>query len=188
VVFGFSPVQLKTYTIAVLALIVAYLLLRQLVRRLNRKLPASTSTWKFYLRGQGTLLLGFLFVGGIMASVFSYFGPRGGKTSKEGRLIEYQVDPSEHVVYEEQDVENYHRITVLARTISPQNGSATVTIYDDPKGRGKQEISRMESIADSWSEWSQPQNSSKHITLKITNGGTGPGAKLIDVKVYLFPE
>lgn len=186
--FGFSMTEIKTYAIVALAVIVACFALGALLRRVGQ-LPASTSTWKSYLRGQGTLLFGFLFIGGVLASVTSYFGPREGKTSKGGRVIEYrQVNPSEHVVYEEQDVENYHHITVLARTMAPQNGSATVTIYGDPKGGGKQEISRIESIADSWSRWDQPQNSSKHITLKITNGGTVPGATQIDVLLYLFPE
>jgi hypothetical protein len=188
-VFGLSSAELKTYTIVVLAAGVAYFGLRALLRRLGRKLPPSTATWKSYLRGQGTLLFGFLLVGAVLASVTSYFGPQDGKTSKGGRLIEYrQLDPSGHVVYEEQDVENCRRIIVLAHTLAPQNGSATVTIYGDPKGGGKQEISRIESVADSWSQWNQPLNLSKHITLKITNGGTGPGATQVDVLLYLFPD
>jgi len=187
--FGLSTAQLQTYTIVALSAAGAYLVLRALLRNVGRKLPASTSTWKSYLRGQGTLLFGFLFIGGVLASIASYFGPWEGKTSKDGRLVEYrQLNPSEHVVYEEQDVRNYRHITVLARTMAPHNGSATVTIYGDPAGAGKQEISRIESIADSWSQWNQPRNSSKHITLKITNGGTPPGATHIDVLLYLFPD
>jgi len=185
----FSASQFNTIAIVALAAIVAYIVLRIVLHKINRGLPASTSTWKSYLKGQGTLLFGFLLIGGALATVASYFGTWEGKTSKGGRLVEYrQLNPSEHVVYEEQDVENYHRIAVLARTMAPQNGSATVTIYGDLKGGGNQEMSRIESVADSWSEWTQPLNMSKHLTLKITNGGTAPGATGVDVLLYLFPE
>jgi hypothetical protein len=187
--FGISGADLKLYTMLVLAAIVAYFLIRELFRRIGRKLPASTSTWRSYLRGQGTLLFGFLCMGGILASLTSYFGPWEGNVAKGGRLVEYrQLNPSEHVIYEEQDVRNYRRISVLARTMAPQNASTTVTIYGDPQGSGKQEINRIENVTDSWSRWDHPQNSSKHITLKITNGGTAPGATDVDVLLYLFPE
>jgi len=201
-VLGFSVAQIETYAIVVVALIGAGIAVGAFVRRAGGKLPArasasgfgperapaSMSTWKSYLTGQGTILLGFLLAGVILALVFSYYGPWEGKTSKGGRLIEYrQVNPSEHVVYEEQDVENYRNVAVLARTTAPQNGSATITIYGDPKGGGKQEISRIESVADSWSLWTQPQNWNRHITLKVTNGGTGPGATQVDVLLYFFP-
>lgn len=187
--FGLSVAQLKTFAIVALLVIVGYIVLRVFLHKVSPGLPASTSTWKSYLKGQGTLLFGFLFIGGVLAAIASYFGPWEGNISKGGRLVEYrQVNPSEHVVYEEQDVENYRRIAVLARTMAPQNGSATVTIYGDLKGGGKQEVSRIESVADSWSEWTQTFNSSKHITLKITNGGTAPGATDMDVLLYLFPE
>jgi hypothetical protein len=187
-VFGIPTAALKTNTIVALALILAYFAFRAILRKMGRKLPTSMSTWKSYLGGQGTLLFGFLIIGGVLASAASYFGPRDGKTSKGGRLIEYrQLNPSEHVVYEEQDVENYDHITVLARTTAPQNGSATVVIYGDAKGGGRQEISRIKSAADSWSQWDQ-QNSSKHITLKIINEGTETGATQVDVLLYLFPK
>jgi hypothetical protein len=185
----FSASQFNTIAIVALAIIAGYIVLRIVLHKINRGLPASTATWKSYLKGQGTLLFGFLLIGGVLATVTSYFGTWEGKTSKGGRLVEYrQLNPSEHVVYEEQDVENYRRIAVLARTMAPQNGSATVTIYGDLKGGGNQEMSRIESVADSWSEWTQPLNMSKHLTLKITNGGTAPGATDIDVLLYLFPE
>lgn len=185
--FGISTPELKTYTIFALAVILTYFGVRALLRRVNRKLPASTSTWKSYLRGQGTLLFGFLLLGALLASVTSYFGPWEGKTLKSGRRVEYsQLNPSEHVIYEEQDVQNYHHLVVLARIIAPQNSTATITVYGDPKPGGKQEIDRIEAVPDSWSLWDE-QNSSKHITLKITNGGTGAGATQVDVLLYLFP-
>ncbi len=187
--FGFSLAELKTYTIIALAAVVAYFLIRALLRKVGRKLPTSISTWKTYLRGQGTLLFGFLLIGVVLASITSHLGPSEGKTSKGGRVIEYrQVNPSEHVVYEEQDVEHYRHIVVYARTIAPQNGSAAITIYGDQKGGGKQEISQIDSVGDSWSQWNQPLNFSRHLTLKITNGGTGPGATQVDVLLYLFPD
>src|ERR1051325_1721866 len=107
-VLGVSGAELKTYTIVVLAGIASYFAIRRFFRKIGRKLPSSTSSWRSYLRGQGTLLLGFLLIGGLLASVSSRFGPWEGKTSKGGRVIEYShLNPSEHVVYEEQDVEKY---------------------------------------------------------------------------------
>lgn len=186
--FGISWASLETSAIVVLAAAMLYFGIRALLRRIDRKLPTSTSTWKSYLTGQGTLLFGFLLMGAILAAVASYFGPSEGRISKDGRLIEYrQLNPSDHAIYEEQDVTNYRAIEVLTRTTAPQNGSAALTIYADAKGGGKQEISRMESVCDSWSRWERT-NSSKHITLKLTNGGTGPGATSVDVLLFLFPE
>jgi hypothetical protein len=124
----------------------------------------------------------------MVATLANYLGPHEGTVSKNGRVIEYrQSNPSEHVVYEEQDVEHYRRVALLARTVAPQNGSATVVIYNDPKGGGPQEVSRMPVGADSWSEWSQPENSGKHMTWKIMNG-SGIGATQVDVVVVVFPE
>lgn len=196
----FSAVQIETYAVVAVALVEAGIAAGIVSRRARRarasaqvfvraRAQVSMSTWRSYLKGQGTLLLGFLLVGMTLALVASYYGPWEGRTAKGGRLIEYRaVNPSEHVVYEEQDVENYARVAVLARTLAPQNGSATITVYGDPKGGGKQEISRIESVGDSWSLWTQPQNLNKHITLKITNGGTGPGATQVDVLLYFFPQ
>ena len=139
------------------------------------------------MRGRGTLLSGFLLLGGLVASVTSYFGPWAGTSLKGGRLIEYaELNPSEHAIYEEQNIENYRYITVLARTRAPDKGSATVTIYGDSKWVGKQEIGRIEAVADSWSRWDE-QNSGKLITLRITNAGLASGATRVDVLLYLFP-
>ncbi len=186
--FGFPTTAVKTFIIVALAAILIFFALRELLRKIVRKSPTSTASWKSYLGGQGSLLFGFLLLGSLLAALTSHFGPWEGKTAKGGRLVEYrQLNPSEHEVYEEQDVENFHHVTVLARTLAPQNGSATVVIYADSKGGGRQEINRIESVTDSWSRWDR-QLSTKHITLKITNGGTGPGATQIDVLLYLFPD
>jgi hypothetical protein len=192
--------QIEIYAIAVLTVIVACLAFGALFVAAPRWFrrgtggdspgsPASPSSWKSYFVGQGKLLFGFLAAGFVLAFVTYYLGPREGRTSRGGRLVEYrQINPSEHVVYEEQDVESYRHITVLARTVAPSNGSATVTVYGDPMAGGKQEISRMDSIGDSWAQWNQPRSSSKHITLKITNGATAPGATQVDVLLCLFPD
>lgn len=72
--------------------------------------------------------------------------------------------------------------------MGPQNGSATVTIYGDPSGGEKQEIHRIESVAGSWSLWDHQQNSANHITLKVTNGGTAPGAADVSAILYFFRD
>jgi len=158
-----------------------------LLKRGGRK-TTSTATWRSYLKDQGILLFVFLSSGGLLASIFSYFGPEGGDTSKGGQLFEYhQLNPTERVIYEEQDVEAYHHITVLARTMAPQNSSAIVAIYGDPKGETERKISQIEAVANSWSRWDQKKNSCKRITLKIANSGSLTGATQVDVLLYVFP-
>jgi hypothetical protein len=162
---------------------------RKLSSSTNRKNPAGTSTWRSYLMGSGSILLVSLSIGAFLAFIACYFGPWEGKISKGGRLTEYrQLNPAAHVIYEEQDVEAYHRIVVVARTMAPQDSSVIITIYGDSKVAGKQEIDQIQVGSDSWSQWDQGKNSSKRITLKISNNGTLPVATQVDVLLYFFPQ
>jgi hypothetical protein len=156
--------------------------------RVGRKLTPSVLTWKTYLGGQGILLFVFLLLGAVIAYVFSQFGPYTGEASNDGQASEFKnLNPSQNVIYEEVNVENYSHITVLARTMAPENGSATVVFYGDPKGGSAQEINRIQSVTGSWSRWEQ-KNSNKHLTLKIMSGGNLPAATDMSVLVYLFPK
>ena len=47
------------------------------------------------------------------------------------------VNPSEHPIYEEVDVENYSQITILAKVSVPDAGSASITAYIDQTPSGK---------------------------------------------------
>ncbi len=179
--------NLEPYAPYAICVLITGVFLIILLRRGGRK-TTSTATWRSYLKGQGTLLFVFLSIGGLLASLSSYLGPEGGDTSKGGQLFEYhQLNPTERVIYEEQDVEAYHHITVLARTMAPQNSSAIVAIYGDPKGEGERKISQIEAVADSWSRWDQKKNSCKRITLKIADNGSLTGATQVDVLLYVFP-
>lgn len=127
-------------------------------------------------------------VGGLVAFVADLFGPSSGDKSTGGRVVEYpNLNPSEHVIYEEEDIQQYKRVIVSARTIMPQNGSATVVIYGDPIGGKAQEINQLEAAANSWSQWEQKRSLNKHLTLKIINGPQ-PGATNVDVFLYLYPQ
>lgn len=184
--FGIPVTSLKTWGIVALVVIVLYLLLRALLRKLNRKLPTSTLSWKSYLRGQGAVVFLFLLAGGLLAAVTARFGPWTGQISSGGQLTEYRgLNPSEHIIYEEENVEQSRHVTLLTRTVSPPNGSATIVIYGDTQSGDPEEINRIQSTADSWSRWDK-DITNKHITFKVMNGGSGAGATQVDVLFYRF--
>jgi hypothetical protein len=177
---------IRTILIFVGIIIFALVAIKVIASRLGLKIPAEVGTWKSYLTGQGMILFVFLVLGGGLAWASSYYGPHQGKVSQGGQLIEFrQLNPSEHVLYERQNVENYSQITVLTRTISPQNGSATIIIYGDQDEENKVEIKRIESISTSWSRWDQ-ENSNKHINLIIEPSSQQGATSATQVDVLLF--
>jgi hypothetical protein len=182
--------DIKNILIIILVIAVVLEIIRKVLKRKGIKMPVTVRTWKSYLTGQGAILLGFLALGGSVAWASAYYGPLQGKVSKGGQLIEYrQLNPSEHIVYEDQNVEGYSHITVLTRTTAPQNGSATVTIYGDQNEGSKGEFMRIESVSTSWSRWDQ-ENSNKHISLIIEPSPQkgAVSATQVDVLIYLTPK
>ncbi len=187
-----SALSTKTFiVIVVLAVLILAGLLRIFFRKLGKNMPSSVS-WRLYLKGQGLMLFMFLLIGGGLASFSAYFGPVQGKVSKGVQLIEFdKLNPTEHPIYEEINVENYSNITVLTRTNAPPNGSAMVAIYADQgtAAGDKSAVKRFDSVATSWSRWDQ-QNSSKRISLVITPA-TEPNtasATEVQILVYLSPR
>jgi hypothetical protein len=170
----------------VLGVIVALVVIRVLFRRLGNNLTSSRS-WKSYLKGQGALLFISLFLGGGLAWLSSAFGPAQGKLWKGGQLIEFRdINPSEHAVYEDIDVEKFSEITIMTRTTAPENGSATVTIYVDQNGSVNGQINSIDSVATTWSRWDR-HNESKHMRLVVAPSGATPATK-VNVLVYLAPK
>ena len=199
-----SAMSTKTFiAIVVLLVLVLLALLRIFFRKLGKNLPGSVS-WRQYLKDQGLVLFMFLLkrqglvlfmfllIGGGLASFSAYFGPVQGKVSKGVQLIEFdKLNPTEHPIYEEINVENYSNITVFTRTNAPPNGSAMVAIYADQRtaAADKSAVKRFDSVATSWSRWDQ-QNSSKRISLVVTPA-TEPNtasATEVQILVYLSPR
>jgi hypothetical protein len=172
----------------VLATLVA-VLLRRFLRRLGKKIPDNASTWRQYLRGQGTVLFLFL-LGGASLSWGSWALTRyePGLSGEEdgGRLTEFRdVNPSEHAVYEEVEAKAYRHITVMTRTSAPENASATVTLYDDQDGRTKSEIKRIDSVSSAWSRWDHA-NANRNLSLVIESSNDPGVSKAIKVDVLIY--
>jgi hypothetical protein len=173
-----------------LSAIVVLALLWLLSKKLGKNLSSSRS-WKSYLGGQGALLFIFLLLGGGLAWLSSALGPAQGKIRKGGQLIELrEINPSEHPVYEDIDVEKFSEMTVMTRATAPENGSATVTIYLDQNGSAAAgQINSVDSVATSWSRWDQ-RNESKHLRLVVAPSnyaGAIPASK-VNILVYLSPR
>ena len=126
----------------------------------------------------------------------AWLGTRIGETqtrvAKGVQLIKFEkINPAEHSVYEQVEVGAYSHVTVLAETIAPPNGSATVAIFGDQNGAvaEKYEVSRLNSVANSWSRWDQ-ENPGKHLSLVVSppsQANTAPATE-VEVRVYLSPR
>jgi hypothetical protein len=171
------------------ALLVAFLLWL-LFHKLGKTLQPTTITWSQYLKGQGALLFFFLLIGGGFAWLSVTYGPYPGRVSKGGQLLKFEsLDPSQHPVYQEVDVEKYSEISVFTKSESPANGSATVTIYLDHGDTGKLEFGQLESEATAWSRWNQA-STGKRMSLVVgapTQSGAIPATQ-VDILVYLTPK
>lgn len=176
-----SPLKIALAVLAAAVVVLAWILKRGVHRT-----ATSTSSWKSYIGGQGTLLFGFLAIGVVLAWISSYFGSHPSRITR-GKLVTYRVDPSKGVLIEEQDTQNYQHITVLAQASEPQDGSATITMYGQSTSGGKSEIGRIETATGEWTRWDE-QNSSKHLTVTIATGAGAKPATVVEVFVFLSPE
>jgi hypothetical protein len=161
-----------------------------LFHKLGKNVGPDLSTWRKYWSVQGALLVLSLVLGGAFAWLSVTYGPYPGKISKGGQLLKFEnLDPSQHPVYEEVDVEKYSEISVYTKTESPANGSATVTIYLDHGAGGKLEYGQVDSESTAWSRWDQA-NTGKRMSL-VAGPPTQPGAipaTQVDIFVYLTPK
>jgi hypothetical protein len=191
--FDIHAVSTMTLIVAILVAIVVIAVLSISLRKLGRRMPKSLVTWRLYLKGQGAILFGFLFLGAALSYAswaLSHYGTSRGKVSEGGQLIEFrQLNPSEHPIYEEIDVHDYPKVTLITRTVAPENGSATITVYGDQDGESKREIKRIASVGAAWARW-EHENSSKHLSLIVEPAAqpTANSAMQVDVLVYLSPK
>lgn len=185
-----SPIRALNTTYLVLgiaAAIIVIAVLRISVRKLGRRMPATAAlTWRSYLKGQGTILFGFLLLGAVLSCAswaLSVYWPSG-KVSEGGQLIEFrQLNPREHPIYEDIDVHNYSTVIVMTKVIAPADGTATVTVYANQDG--DKEIKHIPSVGATWSRW-EHENSSKHLTLIVESAPShADSAMQVDVLVYL---
>jgi hypothetical protein len=158
-----------------------------LFHKLAKNTGSDLDTWRRYLSVQGALLALSLVLGGAIAWVAVANGPFPGKTSTAGQLLKFEnLDPSQHPVYQEVNVENYSEISVLTRSGAPMNSSATVAIYLDHGDAAKLEFGHLDSEATGWSRWRQA-NTGKRMSLVVappTRAGAIPATQ-VDILVYL---
>ena len=160
-----------------------------LFHKLGKNVGPSTIAWSQYLKGQGALLFVSLLVGGAFAWLSVAYGPYPGRISK-GQLLKFEnLDPSQHPVYEEVDVENYSDISVFTKSEEPANGSAAVTIYLDHGEAGKLEFGHLDSGTTNWSRWDQSV-AGKRLSLVAgppTQVG-GISATKMEILIFLKPK
>jgi hypothetical protein len=158
-----------------------------LFHKLGKNTGPDLDTWRKYLGVQGSLLALSLALGGALAWVAVANGPYPGKTSTGGQLLKFEnLDPSQHPVYQEVDVENSSEISVFTKTGAPANGSATVAIYLDHGDAAKLEFGHLESEVTGWSRWRQA-NTGKRMSLVVeppTRAGAVPATQ-VDILVFL---
>jgi hypothetical protein len=137
------------------------------IRKFGRSKPDSINSWWDYLRGQFLFLATSLVVGIGWACITFGFGPAHGKTSEGMQIIDYGVlELTDTLVLEEADVEHFSRVSVMAKTLKPENGSATVILYGDAQDGHKPEIGRIKTVASSWNRWDQ-SNTGKRLSIVV---------------------
>ncbi|HEX4606296.1 MAG TPA: hypothetical protein VH724_20005 [Candidatus Angelobacter sp.] len=194
---------MSTLKITVLAAVILVIVLIAVVIIVKKRSPqnqasggskktsgSAAASWKSYLKLQGLVLCGFLFLGAFLGWISAFFGPVKGQITSGGKLVEYRnLDLSQHPVYEDIDTENYSSIMIVTKTTVPEKGEATLVIYGDGGTSGKGEIRRLNSVANSWSRWEQA-NPSKHVSISIRGSeqsGVIPATQA-DIIVYLMPR
>ncbi len=152
--------------LATIAILVPYV--RKGLYKLGSNLLSSAG-WGRYMKGQGLLLNVVLVMGAIAAGGSAYL-ERGSTVTKGVRLIEFEkINPTEHAVYEKIDIGQYSNVTIMAETMVPENGSATVAIFSDRNddSENRYEVKHLDSVSGSWSRW-DGDNPGKHLRLVIS--------------------
>lgn len=174
---------------AVLVAIVLFLS-RGMLRRFAKNIESS-KTWLRYIKGQGVLLSIFLVLGWTAAWGSTRLGPSHGRTVQHVRMIAFDsLSPVERA-FRDIDTDNYATVTILANTVEPQNGVATISIYAERGGvpSTTSEVHRLTSVADSWSRWDQPVFGQRMRLLvgPPTEQNTATASR-VRVVVYLSPK
>jgi hypothetical protein len=116
---------------------------------------SSLTTWKNYASSQGMVQLGFLMIGLVLAGATSYCGPRLGKITSGGEMLEYDLtlEPTKPTALTDYvSVENFSSMTVYTQTTAPEK--ATVILYG-ARGQGNDAEVRRIVSGPTWTKWEE---------------------------------
>jgi len=155
-------------------------------KRLGIALPASAFTWQSFLRGQGTIIAGFLLLGASIGWLsFRFLGQNPGQTTTEIRMAEYrQLALTDQPIFEKLDCDGYSHISIYAKSSAPQASTVSVRFIPDRTKPGEPAAITLEGVDSAWSRLDQTI-SAKHLTLIIGTGDQGTRATQADVLVFL---
>lgn len=167
--------------------LVALVIVIALLKKLKVRLPASAITWQSFLRGQGTILAGFLLFGAALGWLsLRFLGDETIRRTDQIKLMEYrQVNLSGQPAYEELDASGYTRLSIYARATAPQASTVSIRVIADDYKPGTQ-ASTVFQVGDAgWSRLDEPITT-QHLTFIIGDAAAGATkATQADVLVYL---
>lgn len=169
------------------AVILALAILTVVFRKLHIALPDSAITWQSFLRGQGTILAGFLLFGAALGwASFRFLGQQPGQTARQIKLVEFrQLAIAAQPDYESVDSNGYNHLCLYVRSGAPPSSTIGVTVVPVNGKPGQQPTVALEGNTSSWTRLDQ-QISAQHLTLIIgSQDSTATRATQADVLVFL---
>ena len=98
----------------------------------------------------------FLLFGGALAWAASFYNPQKGLLRTNVKVIEYRkLKIADRAIIKRESVKGYSRVTVLLRTVAPENSKATAIAYGIRGDGNIYEIQRIEDISSTWVSWEQ---------------------------------
>src|ERR1700733_7451351 len=153
---------------AVLTIIVAWIL-----RRWLRRLAATSLSWESYLRGQGAIIVGFLFLGVVFGWVSIYLAHPQEELTRDIRVTEFrQVSIGDRPEYEDLDIDGYRRVTVYAKALTPVGSSVGIRVLTDANQPAGLHAAAFTGNDAAWSRL-ETTVSGKRLTLMIGAGELG---------------
>ncbi len=173
-------------TIAGIA-IVAIGIAAAILKKMGVALPDSATTWKSFLRGQGTILSAFLLFGAALGWLsIRFFGEQSSQTTDQINLVEYrQINIAAQPVYEDLDSSGYTQFSVYAKATAPQASAVSIRVIADDNKPGTHGSIVFQGTGSAWSRLDE-KISAQQLTLIICVAGTGTTkATQADVLVFL---
>lgn len=171
--------------IVISAILVAGIALT-ILKKLGVALPASAISWQSFLRGQGTILAGFLLLGAALGWFsIRFFGNQTSRTTDQIKLAEYrQLNIAAQPVYENLDSGGYTQLSVYAKAIAPQASTVSIRVIIDDNRMGTQRSVVFQGTDSAWSRLDE-KISAPHLTLVIGDASVGT-AKATQADVFVF--